>query len=76
MPRRNAQDRKSDLDGDGFLSALEIFQEAKRRVEEIYQRDNLIQKEQTMLDGDGDGRADDAPRRTATRWGPNAYAPI
>ncbi|MCX7044614.1 MAG: hypothetical protein NTX50_03875 [Candidatus Sumerlaeota bacterium] len=54
-------DRKSDLDGDGVLSALEIFQETKRRVEEIYQQDNLIQKEQTMLDGDGDGRATTRP---------------
>lgn len=51
----------SDLDGDQFLGADEIFLECKRRVEEIYTEENLFQTEHCALDGNGDGKATERP---------------
>jgi len=55
------EDPNSNLDGDGYLSVLEIFRETKRKVEVIYKRDKLVQDERPLLDGNGDGRGTGRP---------------
>ncbi|MFW6255972.1 MAG: hypothetical protein ACOC54_04055 [Candidatus Sumerlaeota bacterium] len=57
------EDGMSDTNQDGYLSVLEIFNETKRRVEEIYKEEELIQNEKALLDGDGDGRGTSLPAK-------------
>lgn len=45
----------ADRDKDGRLSLLEAFEYARREVTRIYQRDQRLQTEHALLDGDGDG---------------------
>jgi hypothetical protein len=55
------EDPKSDLNQDGYLSVFEIFCETKRKVEAVYEKDNLFQDEHALLDGNGDGRGTGLP---------------
>jgi len=55
------EDPESDLDRNGTLSALEIFEATKRRVEEIYRDEELLQRERPTLDGNGDGEGTTRP---------------
>ncbi|MEZ5299603.1 MAG: hypothetical protein R3F11_02880 [Verrucomicrobiales bacterium] len=51
----------TDADGDGTVSAAEIFLACHARVRAIYENGGFMIKEHPALDGDGDGRATARP---------------
>ena len=57
----------SDANADGYLTIDEIFIKTKELVAEIYVKDNLLQTEHCVLDGDGDGRGTRKPARRDIR---------
>jgi hypothetical protein len=59
----------SDLDMDGRISLLEVFQYARREVERYYEERNLLATEHPQLDDDGDGiGSTDAGGEAADGW--------
>jgi len=50
------QKTDNDVNRDGSLSALEIFNGAKAQVEDYFVAEGMIQSEQSIADGNGDGR--------------------
>jgi len=51
----------ADLDKDGRLSILEVFQYARSEVARHYEEENLILTEHAMLDDNGDGEGSTEP---------------
>jgi hypothetical protein len=49
------QEGASDLDKDGRISLLEVFDYSREEVERYYQEQNLLATEHAQLDDDGDG---------------------
>lgn len=54
----------TDADANHQISAAELFLAAKRRVMAAYETEKLIQRENPILDGDGDGRGTGRPARS------------
>jgi hypothetical protein len=56
-------DPASDVDHDGKLSLLEIFNACNAGVKAVYDEGKFIQRERAMLDGNGDRRGTQRPAR-------------
>ena len=58
---RGFYDETADANRDGFLSALELFNYTKEKVEEFFKEKELIPTEYPMLDDTGNGRGEREP---------------
>lgn len=57
------EDPASDVNRDGRVSLLEIFNGCNAGVKAVYERGGYMQRERAMLDGNGDRRATQRPAR-------------
>ena len=51
----------TDVDHDGFVSVTELFLASHERVQRAYKQKDLMIKEHSLLDGNGDGRGTQRP---------------
>ncbi|MCC6486518.1 MAG: hypothetical protein IT364_03390, partial [Candidatus Hydrogenedentes bacterium] len=68
------EDPESDIDGDGSVTVLEVFQRTAQQIDSLFREQSLLKSENALLEDNGDGVPSQQPWNFAEEHNDGAVA--